>query len=303
MNGFQGLFSSAASGTTVAESVLVRGRQALVGASLALALVLGTSALTGCTTVSRGLGSITANKYASPRAGSNWIVPPPQLEPVASNQRTAYVSFQNISDATAIDLAPEMKSAATARGWRLVSDPTEAQVRLRASLRYFGEVEPESQGRGVAQTMGVITGAATGLGTAAAVNELTDSWVVGGAAGVGAGGLVGYGIANGSTVREWAMIVDFVLEERSEEPVEFELAVEDRSSMATGAGVANSRMATGGGTSQQNSRHAAAKQRSNYFPHGVRLAAWANQMNMNDSEALPLIQSKVQSVVQQMLPQ
>ena len=42
--------------------------------------------------------------------------------------------------------------------------------------------------------------------------------------------------------------------------------------------------------------------RTNYFPHGIRLSAWANQMNMSEGEALPLIEERVRNVVSQMLP-
>jgi hypothetical protein len=35
----------------------------------------------------------------------------------------------------------------------------------------------------------------------------------------------------------------------------------------------------------------------------VRLSAWANQMNMKQEEAMPLIRERTQKVVTQMLPQ
>ena len=39
--------------------------------ALGAAVMIGSS---GCTTVSRGLGKITANKYAKPRSGTVWTV-------------------------------------------------------------------------------------------------------------------------------------------------------------------------------------------------------------------------------------
>ena len=264
------------------------------------ALVVAT---TGCTTVSRGLGKLTANKYAKPRSGTVWTVPPPQLEPPAPDKRTVYLSFRNISDASEINLTNELRQAATTQGWTVVNDPTQATYRLRASLRFFGEVDPESGGRNIANKMGWITGAATGLGTGALVADATDSWAVGAAAGVGAGGLVGMGISNASTPREWAAIIDFVLEEYSETEVEFNKFTDSSSNANTGAGVGNSRMSDSGGTRTGNSTDASITTKSNYFPHGVRLSSWANQMNMAEEEALPLIQDRISKVVTQMLPQ
>ena len=268
-----------------------------------VALAATVSLGTGCTSVSRGLGSITANKYAKPRSGTVWVVAPPQLEPPALDKKTVYISFRNISDASEINLTQELRDAATDQGWNVVNDPTNATYRLRASLRFFGEVEPESGGKNVANKMGWIAGAATGVGTGVLVANATDSWGAGAAAGVGAGGLAGIGIANASTPREWAAIIDFVLEEYSEAPVEFEQFTDSSSNASTGAGTGNDRMSDAGGTRTGNSSNATITKSSNYFPHGLRLSAWANQMNMSEEEALPLIQDRINKVVTQMLPQ
>lgn len=276
----------------------MRRWKGLLLASLGLML----AAQSGCTGAARTLGSMTANKYADPQSGTVWIVPPPQLEPPAPDKKTAYISFRNISDAD-VDLTQQLKDAAVAQGWTLSSDPTQATYRLRASLRFFGEVEPDSGGRRVAEQMGWISGAAVGIGTGVLVANATDSWGAGAAAGVGAGGLAGIGIAIASKPREWALIVDFVLEERTDEPVEYELLTDSGSDAGTSAGVGNSRTADSGGTSTSNSRSGSTKQKSNYFPHGVRLSSWANQMNMSEKEAMPLVLQRLGKVVTQMLPQ
>ncbi|MCA9274141.1 MAG: hypothetical protein KDA31_13980 [Phycisphaerales bacterium] len=268
--------------------------------ALGAAVVFGSS---GCTTVSRGLGKITANKYAKPRSGTVWTVAPPQLEPPAPDKKTVYISFRNISDASEINLTQELRQAATDQGWTVVNDPTNATYRLRASLRFFGEVEPESGGKDIANKMGWISGAATGVGTGVLVANATNSWGYGAAAGAGTGGLVGIGIANASTPREWAAIIDFVLEEHSDTPVEFEKFTDNSSNANTGAGVGNDRMSDAGGTRTGNSSNATITTTSDYFPHGVRLSAWANQMNMSEEEALPHIQDRISRVVTQMLPQ
>lgn len=274
-------------------------------AALAAALACGIAAmstLTGCTAAARGLGKITANKYANEQSGTVWVVPPPQLEPPAAENKTVYISFQNISDAD-IDLTDLLRNAATAQGWQLVSNPQEATYRLRARTRFFGEVEPESGGADAARAMGWISGAAVGIGTYALVESATDSWAAGAAAGAAGGGLVGLGMTNASKVREWAMITDFVLEEYSAQEIEFELLSSSDSAGTTTAGVGNDRTADGGATSQRNETTSTMTRTSNYFPHGVRLSAWANQMNMKEDEAMPLIRERVERVVKQMLPQ
>lgn len=102
---------------------------------------------TGCTTVSRGVGKMTFNKYADPRSGTVWVIPPPDLAPPSPGQRNIYVSYRNISDAPEIDLTGPLRQAIAERGWTLTDDPGVAHYRLRATLRYFGEVEPDSGAR------------------------------------------------------------------------------------------------------------------------------------------------------------
>ncbi len=269
---------------------------------LMLVVVVAAMVMSGCDQVSRGLGKMTSNKYAEPRSGSVWIVPPPQLEPVPPSKKTVYVSFRNISDAD-IDLTDVLRQAAIDQGWSLVQDPSKATYRLRASLRFWGEVEPETGGATKASSMGAIAGAAVGLGTAAALSRSGRGGLTSFGAGVGAGGLVALGMSNASKPREWALILDFVLEEYSAKPVKFTLSRGSGSATAAGAAVANSRMATGGGTKESNSSSGTITKKSNYFPHGLRLSVWANQMNMKEEEALPLVQKRLEKVVKQILPQ
>jgi hypothetical protein len=257
--------------------------------------------LIGCTTVSRKLGSLTDNKYADPRSGTVWVVPPPQLEPPSSNERTVYISYRNISDAD-IDLLDLLKSSAREQGWAVTNNPDEAKYRLRASTRFFGEVEPETGGAGVGAAMGAIAGAAVGIGTGIAVANATDSNLGGVAAGAVVGGFIAAGLTNASRPREWALIIDVVLEERMNKQVEFTISTDSNSGTADVAGAANSRMVSGGGTANSNQSGATAKRKSNYFPHGIRLSVWANQMNMKEEEAMPEIESRTRRVVTQMLP-
>ncbi len=262
-------------------------------------------AITGCTSVSRGIGSITANKYAEARSGTVWAVAPPQLEPPRMSDRTVYISYRNISDSD-LDLIDELREAARAEGWTITPDPQAAKYRLRASLRFFGEVEPETGGSQVAAGMGTIAGAAVGIGTGFAVNSALGGGTAGAVGGIAAGGIAGglmaAGLNNASRPREWAYVLDFVLEEYKSKPVTFTMATSDSSGRGDVAGVSNSRMASGGGQRSGNSSRATAERTSNYFPHGMRLQVWANQMNMQQDEAMPLLTERATKVIRQVLP-
>lgn len=264
-----------------------------------LVALLGVTA--ACTDVSRGLGKLTANKYAQPRSGTTWVIAPPQLDPPRAADKTVYISFRNLSDAD-VNLLSELRAGASALGWVLVNDPESAKFRLRGDLRFFGEVEPESGGLGAAAGMGIIAGAATGIGTYAVADTIMGNRASG-VIGAGAGSLMALGVANASRPREWAMIIDFVLEEYNSTPVEFTVATDSSSGRADASGTGNSRMASGGGETRTNSSFATSTRKSNYFPHGIRLSAWANQMNMAEEEAVPQILPRVERVMAQILPQ
>jgi hypothetical protein len=269
---------------------------------IAMAMVAIIATVSGCTSVSRGIGKLTSNKYAEPRSGTIWTVAPPQLEPPSPANKTVYISYRNISDAQSVQLLDELKNAATTQGWLVIDDPQQAKYRLRASLRYYGEVEPNTGGRNIANGLGVIAGAAVGIGTGSLISSRSSRYGAAYAGGLAAGGLVAAGISNASKPREWALILDFVLEEYNENPVEFELMRSSGTESGDSTGSSNTRMATGGSSQANNSSSASMRQQSNYFPHGVRLSAWANQMNMEEHEALPLVQEKVRTVITQILP-
>lgn len=264
-------------------------------------LMLVVSFSAGCTTVSRQLGELTDNKYAEPRSGTVWVVPPPQLEPPAGSERKVYISYRNISDAD-IQLLDLLRQSAREQGWDIVNNPDEAKYRLRASTRFFGEVDPESGGANNARAMGAIAGAAVGIGTGYAIADMTDSGVAGVVGGLGIGSLMAAGINNASRPREWALIMDVVLEEKHDKAVTFEMATDSGARTIDGSGSRNTRMASGGATTQGNTSVATASRKSNYFPHGIRLSVWANQMNMKEEEALPEIERRARRVVTQMLP-
>ncbi|WP_281300659.1 MULTISPECIES: complement resistance protein TraT [unclassified Iodidimonas] len=267
--------------------------------AILLVTLLGVTA--ACTDVSRGLGKLTANKFADPRSGTNWVIAPPQLDPPRVADKTVYISFRNLSDAD-VNLLNELRSGASALGWVLVNDPESAKYRLRGDLRFFGEVAPESGGLGAASGLGIISGAATAVGVYALSDTIMGNNASAAIGGVG-GGLVGLGIANASRPREWAMILDFVLEEYKDQPVEFTLATDANSARVDATGAGSGRMTSGGGETKTNSSTATSTRTSNYFPHGVRLTAWANQMNMGEAEAIPQILPRVERVVAQILPQ
>jgi len=279
---------------------------------LKLAIVIfAVASLTNCTSVSRGLANLTDNKYGKARSGSKWIIAPPQLEPLSQEQKTVYISFKNISDAASINLKQIMVDDAVNQGWQIVNDPNMANFRVRATLRYFGEVAPESGGIDQAASFGGVAGAAVGFGAGIIALDNADS-IGEVAVGVGAAAIAGAGIANASMPREWALILDVLLEEYSNKGFEYSVSTSSGNSNLSRNSVGSQRDFFGnergnavsdGAQTQSLSKSASITKKSNYFPYGTRLSVWANQMNMREDEALPELKMRLEQVIGQLLPE
>lgn len=268
-------------------------------AVLGFVMVLGT----GC----RSFGNVIGSKDAEARSGTVWNVPAPDIEPVGPEQRTVFVKVRNISDATEINLAPDIKSSVQDAGYILVDDPSKANFRLRATIRFFGENEAGDLGQGQARVLGGIAGAGVGLGTYGAARSAGANGGISGGAGVAAGGIAGLAVLNRMKAREWNLIIDMVLEEKLDQPVEFKVASGNERGSSTGTG--NNVVGPGGGSNSvsggqtsSTSTSAEITKTSDYFPHGIRLTAWARQIGMTQEEALPLVEAKVRAVMPQILP-
>ena len=287
----------------VNEASSTRGARSPGSVVLAVAVLFWAG---GCTAVGRGMSTAVGSKYAKADSGITWNVPAPELELTGGN-RTAYLSYRNISDATDIDLRSAFQGGIQDRGYRVVDNPDQATYRLRVTVRYFGENEAADGGERLAAGLGVISGAAVGVGTGIGVARATGSGIAGGLAGGVAGAAVGIGVNSAMQVREWDAIADIVLEERLPKPVEVEVQSDRSTESTTASGAVTAHGGTratgvGGGARDTTSATMAVRRKTSYFPHGIRVTGWARQVRMTREEAIPLIQGHLRSALPNLLP-
>ena len=260
----------------------------------------------GCGSMARGLGNMTGNKYAKADSGLTWNTPAPEMEPPLSGRRTVYLSQRDISG-QGIQIAEELRQGVEAIGYQVVADPSAANYRLRATIRYFGENEALDGGSANAAAMGTIAGAAVGVGTGVGIYQATGSGLGGVVGGGVVGGLTGIALANNSRPREWNLIVDIILEEKLAQPIEVSIStgsarMSNTGSTAGSSGAGMQLDVASGGASDQTVKGASMKTMTDFFPHGIRVTSWARQMNMNRQEALPLIRERIAGVIPNLLP-
>ena len=91
------------------------------------------------------------------------------LDPVTPDERTVYVDVRNTSDQPALDIAPQVRQAVEARGYRVVDDPKAARFVLQANVLQAGRssdtAAEAASGSGFGGTLlGGAAGGAAGYG-------------------------------------------------------------------------------------------------------------------------------------------
>jgi hypothetical protein len=102
------------------------------------------------------------------------------LDPVSPDERTVYVDVRNTSDQPALDIAPQVRQAVEARGYRVVDDPKAARFVLQANVLQAGrssETAAEAaSGSGYGGTLlGGAAGGAAGYGLGKAGLGVNDA--------------------------------------------------------------------------------------------------------------------------------
>jgi hypothetical protein len=109
------------------------------------------------------------------------------LDPVTEDERTVYVEMRNTSDKPDFDIAPQIKTALAARGYRVVSDPRRARFILQGNVLQAGRssesaAEQAYNGGFGSSLFGGAAGGAVGYGLGRAGIGVNDALaIVGGA--------------------------------------------------------------------------------------------------------------------------
>lgn len=131
------------------------------------------------------------------------------LEPVSKAQKTIYISIKNTSDES-IDITPQLKTALTNQGYRVVNQSNLAHYLLQANILKVGKMSTAASQSALGGGYGsAIAGAVAGT----AAGSFTHS-----SSGLIAGGLAGgvMGLAADSLVKDvnYTMITDVQISER-----------------------------------------------------------------------------------------
>ncbi|WP_131795956.1 complement resistance protein TraT [Fluoribacter gormanii] len=131
------------------------------------------------------------------------------LDPVPKAQKTVYVAVKNTSDEE-LDIAPQLKTALSSHGYKIVNNPNSAHYLLQANVLKVGKMSIAASQSALGGGYGsAIAGAVAGT----AAGSLTNSGT-----GMIAGGLAGgaIGLVSDSLIKavNYTMITDIQISER-----------------------------------------------------------------------------------------
>lgn len=197
------------------------------------------------------------------------------LDPVSNAQKTVYVSVKNTSDEE-IDIAPQLKTALSSHGYKVINNPNSAHYLLQANVLKVGKMSVAASQSALGGGYGsAIAGAVAGT----AAGSLTAS-----STGMIAGGLAGgvIGMAADSLVKDvnYTMITDVQISERVGKGVkvneQFQAHLKNGSSTVT---------------SQTSSRD------SQYQRYRTRVVSNADKVNLKFSDARVFLEQGLVKVI------
>ena len=185
------------------------------------------------------------------------------LDPVSSAQKTVYVSVKNTSDEE-IDIAPQLKTALSSHGYKVINNPNAAHYLLQANVLKVGKMSIAASQSALGGGYGsAIAGAVVGT----AAGSFTQS-----STGMIAGGLTGgvIGMAADSLVKDvnYTMITDVQISERVGKGIK--VNEQFQSHLKNGSSTV---------TSQRSSRD------SQYQRYRTRVVSNADKVNLKFSDA------------------
>lgn len=193
---------------------------------------------------------------------------PIYLEDVSAKQKTVFISIKNTTDEE-VSITSPLKTALSAKGYKVVSSPHSAHYKLQATVLQIGKMKYSASQSALDGGVGsAITGAVAGTALGA-LSGNTSGMIAGGVA----GGLVG--IAADSLVKavNYTMITDVRISERIGNGVQ--VKEKFKANLANGA---------------SSSTQLSYSKSSPFQTYSTRIVSNADKVNLKFSEARPALE-------------
>jgi hypothetical protein len=217
-------------------------------------------ALSGCAATTTAIGNRTLDVQTK-------MTDSVFLEPVAAPEKTILVEVRNSSDRADLDIAPAVRAALAARGYRLVDDPEDARFLLQANVLQVGRTSRAAAEGAFASGFGsAMIGGAAGAGLGRVASDQTEAMIAGAVAGAAASAVADSFVQDVT----YSIITDVQISERAGEGV----VVTERTSQDLAQGSSGRRILS---TTEVH----------DWKRYQTRIMSSANQVNLDFEDAAP----------------
>jgi hypothetical protein len=245
-------------------------------------LVLSLMILSGSLSACRDMGQMMGNRDAALQTGQWWAGPIPDATPIKPNERTAWVSYKNVTQEQNYDLRSKLREGLVAQGYTVTEDPEQANFHVFYTLRFFGENPKADGGKNTSAGLGAISGGAR----AARAGTIDTASIM----------------ANYSQVTEYNIIMDVRIAQRKKGTVTHTTMGQQRDRQVTASGGSTAGGAVAGGRSSVLDNKQQLQEEDNMLWQENRLVLWARQMRLTPEEAKPNLERAMVSALPQLLP-
>jgi Enterobacterial TraT complement resistance protein len=186
------------------------------------------------------------------------------LEPVTAANKPVLVEVRNSSDRADLDVAPAVRAALAARGYRLVDDPKQARFLLQANVLQVGRTSRAAAEGAFAKGFGSALIGGAGLGRVA--SDQTEAMIAGAVAGAAASAVADAFVQDVT----YSIITDVQISERAGEGV----VVTERMTQEIAQGSSGQRILS-------------ATEVHDWKRYHTRVMSSANQVNLDFEDAAP----------------
>jgi hypothetical protein len=244
---------------------------------LALSLVIFSGSLSAC----RDMGQMMGNRDAQLQTGQWWAGPIPDATPIKPDQRTAWISYKNVTQEQSYDLRGKLREGLITQGYKIIDDPDQANFQVFYTLRFFGENPKADGGKNTSAGLGAISNSAR------ATTATIDAGSI---------------MSNYSQVIEYNIIMDVRIAQRKKGTVTHTIAGIQRDRQVTASGGATGGGAVAGARSTALDKGQQLQEEDNMLWQENRLVLWARQIRLTPEEAKPNLERALASALPQLLP-
>lgn len=255
---------------------------------LNLMLMLTALLLGGSLGACRDMAQMMGDRNAALQTGQWWAGPIPDATPVKPEDRTAWISYKNVTQEQSYDLRSQLREGLVSQGYKIVEDPDQANFQVFYTLRFFGENPKADGGKNTAAGLGGLGGgigvAATPIGGRNAQSPINSL------------------IANNSQLIEYNIIMDVRIAQRKKGTVTHTISGAQRDRQVSAAGGATSGGVVAGGRATALDKGQQLQETDNMLWQENRLVLWARQISLKPEEAKPPLERALVSALPQLLP-